>query len=136
MPPQDAPGNPKRHSCECSWSRSSSSLPSPSYYERGDIVRLPEPTFYPFQVKAFPPLFWRAISGNILFSVFRCLRSNNLLYLHAAMDPIDLIREGKLKRYFRATKKLSAPGIISHITQRAAGKEPLFLEESDYLMMR
>lgn len=51
------------------------------------------------------------------------------------MDPIDLIREGKVKRYFRATKKLSAPGIISHITQRAAGKEPLFLEESDYLFM-
>lgn len=81
------------------------------------------------------PIRPKAISGRFLFSVFRCLRSNNLLYLNAAMDPIDLIREGKVKRYFRATKKLSAPGIISHITQRAAGKEPLFLEESDYLFM-
>lgn len=51
------------------------------------------------------------------------------------MDPLDLIATGKIKRYFRATKKLSAPGIISHITQRAAGKEPLFLEENDYLLM-
>ena len=51
------------------------------------------------------------------------------------MNPIDLIREGKVQRYFRATRKLCVPGIISHITQRAAGKEPLFLEDSDYLFM-
>lgn len=49
------------------------------------------------------------------------------------MDIYSLAREGKIKRYFRARNKISAPGIISHITQRATGKTPLFLEESDYL---
>ena len=51
------------------------------------------------------------------------------------MDPMSLIREGKIQRYFRATKKLNAPNLVSHITQRAAGKEPSFLEDSDYLTM-
>ncbi len=51
------------------------------------------------------------------------------------MDPVDLIRQGKIKRFFRATKKLNAPDLVSHITQRAAGKEPLFLENDDYLFM-
>jgi putative transposase len=51
------------------------------------------------------------------------------------LDPIELIREGKVKRYFRATRKLNVPGLVSHITQRAAGKEPLFVEEADYLDM-
>ncbi len=51
------------------------------------------------------------------------------------MDTFDLIRQGKIKRYFRATQKLNTPNIVSHITQRAAGKEPLFLEDSDYLFM-
>ena len=51
------------------------------------------------------------------------------------MDPFDLIRQGKIKRYFRATRKLNAPNVVSHITQRAAGKEPLFMENSDYLFM-
>ena len=51
------------------------------------------------------------------------------------MDPIDLIAQGKIKRYFRATQKLNTPHLISHITQRAAGKEPLFLEDDDYLFM-
>lgn len=51
------------------------------------------------------------------------------------MDPIDLITHGKIKRYFRATKKLNTPNLVSHITQRAAGKEPLFLEDDDYLFM-
>lgn len=51
------------------------------------------------------------------------------------MDTFDLINQGKIKRYFRATQKLNAPGIVSHITQRAAGKEPLFLEDKDYLFM-
>lgn len=51
------------------------------------------------------------------------------------MDPIDLVRQEKIKRYFRATRKLNAPNLISHITQRAAGKEPLFLEDNDYLFM-
>ena len=39
------------------------------------------------------------------------------------------------QRVFRARNKLDQPGLISHITQRAAGKEPLFLEETDYLSM-
>ena len=51
------------------------------------------------------------------------------------MDPMDLIRQGKIKRYFRATKKLNAPNLVSHITQRAAGREPSFVEDSDYLAM-
>ena len=28
------------------------------------------------------------------------------------MDPIDLIREGKVTRYFRATRKLNVPGVV------------------------
>jgi len=51
------------------------------------------------------------------------------------MDPIDLIREGRIPRYFRATRKLNVPNLVSHITQRAAGKEPSFLEDDDYLSM-
>ncbi|MDI6688787.1 MAG: hypothetical protein QME06_11265, partial [Desulfobacterales bacterium] len=39
------------------------------------------------------------------------------------MNVLDLIRKGKIKRYFRATRKLNAPNVVSHITQRAAGKE-------------
>jgi hypothetical protein len=48
------------------------------------------------------------------------------------VDPVDLISQGKIKRFFRATHKLTHTAIISHITQRAAGKEPVFLEEDDY----
>jgi putative transposase len=51
------------------------------------------------------------------------------------MEPIDLIRQGKIKRYFRAKQKLDTPHLVSHITQRAAGKEPLFLEDNDYLYL-
>jgi len=51
------------------------------------------------------------------------------------MDPAELIRQGKIKRYFRATKKLNVSGLVFHITQRAAGKEPLFVEDKDYLFM-
>lgn len=51
------------------------------------------------------------------------------------MDPIELIQEGKVKRYFRAEQKLNVSRMVFHITQRAAGKEPLFLENSDYLTM-
>jgi putative transposase len=51
------------------------------------------------------------------------------------MDPLDLIEQGKITRYFRATRKLNTPNLISHITQRAAGKDLLFLEDSDYLFM-
>jgi len=51
------------------------------------------------------------------------------------MDTMDLIGEGKIQRYFRSTKKLNVPNLVSHVTQRAAGKEPSFLEDSDYLTM-
>jgi len=50
-------------------------------------------------------------------------------------DIIDLIEQGKLKRYFRARNKCCFEGAISHITQHASGKEPLFLEDADYLYM-
>ena len=51
------------------------------------------------------------------------------------MDYDELIQQGKIKRIFRAKRKLTVPDIVSHITQRAAGKEPLFIEDSDYLYM-
>jgi len=51
------------------------------------------------------------------------------------MDYDDLIRQGKIKRIFRAKRKLTLPKLVSHVTQRAAGKEPLFLEDADYLIM-
>ncbi len=38
-------------------------------------------------------------------------------------------------RVFRARNKLNHPGLTSHITQRAAGREPLFLEKADYATM-
>ena len=44
-----------------------------------------------------------------------------------------LIEEGRAEHHFRARKKLCFEGAIEHITQRASGKEPLFVEESDYL---
>jgi len=51
------------------------------------------------------------------------------------MDFDQLVRNGKVKRIFRAKRKITTPDIVSHITQRAAGKDPLFLEDSDYLFM-
>lgn len=42
---------------------------------------------------------------------------------------------GREQRLFRARYKLRMPGLISHITQRAAGREPLFLGADDYLTM-
>ena len=51
------------------------------------------------------------------------------------MDSLDYISEGKLKRYFRATRKLKGVGLISHITQRSAGSEPMFVEDDDYVYM-
>jgi len=50
-------------------------------------------------------------------------------------DIVDLIRQGKVKRFFRSRRKLDFPGLVSHITQRATGKEPLFVEDGDYLYM-
>ena len=52
-----------------------------------------------------------------------------------AMDAVDLVSEGRLKRLFRAKRKLNAPGLISHITQRSAGREPMFVEDDDFLYM-
>ncbi|MBI9087524.1 MAG: transposase [Desulfobacterales bacterium] len=52
-----------------------------------------------------------------------------------AMDPLDLIQQGKVKRYFRTTRKLTSARLVSHLTQRAAGKEPLFIEDGDYLSL-
>lgn len=46
-----------------------------------------------------------------------------------------MIEKVNIKRFFRATRKLTVPGLVSHITQRAAGKEPLFIEDGDYLFM-
>lgn len=51
------------------------------------------------------------------------------------MDYDELIEKGKVKRIFRAKQKLTTPNVVSHITQRAAGKEPLFVEDRDYLYM-
>ncbi len=51
------------------------------------------------------------------------------------MDQDALIKQGRLKRIFRAKRKLTQPKLVSHITQRAAGKEPLFVEDTDYLFM-
>jgi len=53
----------------------------------------------------------------------------------AMKDLYKLIQEGKIKRFFRMRNKLNYPGLVSHITQRATGKEPLFVEENDYLYM-
>jgi len=51
------------------------------------------------------------------------------------MDLDELIQKGKARRIFRAKRKLTVPNVVSHVTQRAAGKEPLFLEDKDYLYM-
>ena len=48
------------------------------------------------------------------------------------MQPFD---SGKIKRFFRATRKLNVAGLVSHVTQRAAGREPLFIEDDDYMYM-
>ncbi|MBW2172714.1 MAG: transposase, partial [Deltaproteobacteria bacterium] len=45
------------------------------------------------------------------------------------------VGQGGVTRLFRATKKLKTPNVISHITQRVAGKELLFIEDKDYLYM-
>ena len=51
------------------------------------------------------------------------------------MSRLNQITDQKITRIFRAKRKLNVPGLVSHITQRAAGKEPLFLEDPDYLYM-
>ena len=42
---------------------------------------------------------------------------------------------GNEQRIFRARYKITEPGVISHVTQSAAGKEPLFIDDADYLTM-
>ena len=51
------------------------------------------------------------------------------------MTSMDQLENGSIKRIFRARRKINAPGVISHITQRASGAELLFHEEDDYLEM-
>jgi putative transposase len=51
------------------------------------------------------------------------------------LDPIDLVGDYKVNRFFRARNKLTQGKLISHITQRAAGKDPCFVEEDDFLCM-
>jgi putative transposase len=48
------------------------------------------------------------------------------------MDIPYLVEKGRLSRYFRSRKKLSQANLISHVTQRAAGKDVLFIDEDDY----
>ena len=51
------------------------------------------------------------------------------------MESKDLLPSNQSQRVFRARQKILQPGLISHITQRAAGKELLFIEKGDYLYM-
>jgi putative transposase len=51
------------------------------------------------------------------------------------MDITTLIEEGKIKRLFQVRNKIVFEGGIYHITQRAPGREPLYIEEQDYLYM-
>ncbi len=48
---------------------------------------------------------------------------------------LDLINEERIRRIFRARNKICYPQACCHITQRAPGRELLFIEESDYLYM-
>lgn len=52
-----------------------------------------------------------------------------------SMERFYDIHGKSISRVFRAKRKLNMPGLVSHITQRAAGKEPLFLEDADRLYM-
>ncbi len=51
------------------------------------------------------------------------------------IDFPTLVRRGHRQGYLRTRRKSSCPGLISHITQRATGSEPLFVEDADYLYM-
>jgi len=53
----------------------------------------------------------------------------------STQDILELVDEGRIRRIFRARNKIAYPGAVCHITQRSTGKEPLFLEEGDYLHM-
>jgi len=49
------------------------------------------------------------------------------------MDIAEKIREKKIKGYLTVNKRIIYEGAIYHVTQRAPGKELLFIEEGDYL---
>ncbi|PIQ89781.1 MAG: hypothetical protein COV72_01045 [Candidatus Omnitrophica bacterium CG11_big_fil_rev_8_21_14_0_20_42_13] len=51
------------------------------------------------------------------------------------MDIEKLVEQGKVKRIFRARNKISYSGACCHITQRAPGRELLFVDDRDYLYM-
>jgi len=51
------------------------------------------------------------------------------------LDTIDIVDGHKVKRFFRARNKLTQGNLVSHITQRAAGKDPCFVEDDDFLCM-
>jgi putative transposase len=55
------------------------------------------------------------------------------LFTYSLEATMAWIEESGLKRLFRARMKPNYPGILSHITQRAAGADLLFHEEDDYL---
>jgi len=48
-------------------------------------------------------------------------------------DILNKLREKKLKGYLTIRQRIIYPNAIYHITQRAPGKDVLFLENSDYL---
>ncbi len=47
----------------------------------------------------------------------------------------DIISLAGKQRAFKAREKINSAGFISHLTQQSAGREPLFLEDNDYLTM-
>ena len=51
------------------------------------------------------------------------------------MDVEDIIKRSGKGRFFRSTRKLNQAQLVSYITQRAAGREPLFVEDQDYLFL-
>ncbi|HSR11701.1 MAG TPA: transposase [Thermodesulfobacteriota bacterium] len=50
-------------------------------------------------------------------------------------DVLKMIEDGKVRRFFRSRNKLLNAGLFSHVTQRAAGQDVLFVEEDDFLAM-
>jgi putative transposase len=51
------------------------------------------------------------------------------------MDAFELIQNGKIRRCFRSRNKFVQAGLVSHITQRAAGMDILFIDDEDYSAM-
>lgn len=49
------------------------------------------------------------------------------------MDILEKIKEGEIKGYLTTRNRVIFPGAIYHITQRAPGREIVFVEDSDYL---